>query len=258
MALDEQLDPRGRARGSPVLLPRRRSPARPPGGRCCAPPRTGASAALLAASASASGRAGTAISSAPQLVQPGSGRRGDRQHASAPTRSPSRRRRPPCSSSGTAGRAWRAGRARAAGPGPRRRRRARRGPSRSVASGSAPQRRVSTRCTSTRQRSTCARNSWPRPAPSGGALDQPRDVGQDELAVVGLDRPEHRLQRRERVVGDLRLRRRSAARAASDLPALGSPTSPASASSFRRSSIQPSSPPQARSRRSAAPGAWSS
>ena len=40
-----------------------------------------------------------------------------------------------------------------------------------------------------------------------GALDQPRDVGDHELAVVGLERPEHRLERRERVGGDLRLRR---------------------------------------------------
>ena len=39
------------------------------------------------------------------------------------------------------------------------------------------------------------------------ALDQARDVGDDELAAVGrLDRAEHRLERRERVVGDLRPR----------------------------------------------------
>ena len=43
------------------------------------------------------------------------------------------------------------------------------------------------------------------------ALDQARDVGDDELAPVGrLDRAEHRLQRRERVVGDLRPRVRDA------------------------------------------------
>ena len=41
----------------------------------------------------------------------------------------------------------------------------------------------------------------------GGALDQPRNVGDDELAAVRrVDRAEHRLERRERVVGDLRLR----------------------------------------------------
>ena len=39
-----------------------------------------------------------------------------------------------------------------------------------------------------------------------GALDQPRDVGEHELAVVGLERAEHGLERRERVGGDLRLR----------------------------------------------------
>ncbi len=38
------------------------------------------------------------------------------------------------------------------------------------------------------------------------ALDQPGDVGDDELAVVGLERPQHGLERRERVGGDLRLR----------------------------------------------------
>ena len=41
----------------------------------------------------------------------------------------------------------------------------------------------------------------------GGTLDQPRNVRDDELgAVRRVDRPEHRLERRERVVGDLRLR----------------------------------------------------
>ena len=46
------------------------------------------------------------------------------------------------------------------------------------------------------------------PGAGRGALDQPRDVGQHELAVLGVDRPEHRLQRRERIRGDLRLRPR--------------------------------------------------
>ena len=62
----------------------------------------------------------------------------------------------------------------------------------------------SSTCTSSRQRSTWARNSWPRPGARAGALDQPRDVGQHQLALVGLDRAEHRLERGERVVGDLR------------------------------------------------------
>ena len=39
------------------------------------------------------------------------------------------------------------------------------------------------------------------------ALDQPRDVGDDQLTTVrGLDRSEHRRERRERVLGDLRPR----------------------------------------------------
>ena len=42
-------------------------------------------------------------------------------------------------------------------------------------------------------------------------LDQPRHVRDHELPAVGrLDRPEHGLQRRERILGDLRLRVRDA------------------------------------------------
>ena len=41
-----------------------------------------------------------------------------------------------------------------------------------------------------------------------GALDQAGDVGDHELAVVALERAEHRLQRGERVGADLRLRAR--------------------------------------------------
>jgi hypothetical protein len=43
------------------------------------------------------------------------------------------------------------------------------------------------------------------PGARARALDQPRDVGDHELAVVHLDRAEHGLDRRERVVGDLGL-----------------------------------------------------
>ena len=46
------------------------------------------------------------------------------------------------------------------------------------------------------------------PGAGARALDQPRDVGEDELAVVGLERAEDGLERRERVRGDLRLRAR--------------------------------------------------
>ncbi len=42
------------------------------------------------------------------------------------------------------------------------------------------------------------------------ALDQARDIGHHELAVVALDRAEHRLESGERIVGHLRLRARDA------------------------------------------------
>ena len=66
----------------------------------------------------------------------------------------------------------------------------------------------SSTCTSSRVRSTWARKSCPSPAPSLGALDQARDVGDHELAVVAVERAEDGLQRRERIRGDLRLRAR--------------------------------------------------
>ena len=44
----------------------------------------------------------------------------------------------------------------------------------------------------------------PEPGTLAGALDQAGDVGHDELAVVRLQGAEHGLERRERVVGDLR------------------------------------------------------
>ena len=47
-----------------------------------------------------------------------------------------------------------------------------------------------------------------------GALDQAGDVRHHELAVVALERAEHRLERGERVVGHLRLRARERRRAA--------------------------------------------
>ena len=43
-----------------------------------------------------------------------------------------------------------------------------------------------------------------------GALDQPGDVGDDELAIVALERPEHGLQGRERVGRHLRVGAREA------------------------------------------------
>ena len=44
------------------------------------------------------------------------------------------------------------------------------------------------------------------PRAGARALDQPGDVREHELALVGLQRAEHRLERREGVGGDLRLR----------------------------------------------------
>ena len=46
------------------------------------------------------------------------------------------------------------------------------------------------------------------PPPFRGTLDEPGDVGHDELAVSGADHAEVGHQRGERVVGDLRLGRR--------------------------------------------------
>ena len=45
----------------------------------------------------------------------------------------------------------------------------------------------------------------PEPGAGAGSLDQAGDVGDHELAVVPLERAEHRLDRGERVVRDLRL-----------------------------------------------------
>ena len=42
------------------------------------------------------------------------------------------------------------------------------------------------------------------PGAAARALDQAGDVGEDELAVVGVERAEDGLERRERVVADLR------------------------------------------------------
>ena len=42
------------------------------------------------------------------------------------------------------------------------------------------------------------------PGSVGGALDQPRDVGKNRLAVVAVDRSQHRIDGCERIGGDLR------------------------------------------------------
>ncbi len=43
-----------------------------------------------------------------------------------------------------------------------------------------------------------------QPGAIAGALDQPRNVGDHQLALVAIEHAEHRRERRERVVGDLR------------------------------------------------------
>ena len=63
------------------------------------------------------------------------------------------------------------------------------------------------------------------PGALGGALDQAGDVGQHDLAVVELDRAQHRLQRRERIVGDLRIRPRQP-RQQRGLAGVGKPDQP--------------------------------
>ena len=78
------------------------------------------------------------------------------------------------------------------------------------------------------------------------SLDQTGDVGEHDLAVVEVERAEHRLDRGEGIVGDLRRGPGQPANS-EDLPAFGSPTSPTSASSFSRSSISPDSPSSPRS-----------
>ena len=45
---------------------------------------------------------------------------------------------------------------------------------------------------------------------AAGALDQSRDIRDHELSLFAVKRPEHRLQRRERIIGDLGLGARQA------------------------------------------------
>ena len=76
--------------------------------------------------------------------------------------------------------------------------------------------------------------------------NQAQDVGEDELALAVVDRPEDRLERREGITRHLRRGPREASEQRR-LAAFGSPTSPASASSFSRGSIHPDSPGRPRS-----------
>jgi hypothetical protein len=86
------------------------------------------------------------------------------------------------------------------------------------------------------------------------SLDQPGNIGQHEGFTAEAHHPELRVHRGERIVGDLRPGGGDPASNV-DLPALGSPTRPASATSLSRSQIQRSSP-AGRGWRAAAPG-WS-
>ena len=73
---------------------------------------------------------------------------------------------------------------------------------------------------SSRARSRCARNSWPRPMPSLAPSIKAGDVGDRQLprCVGRVDGAEHRGERRERIVGDLRPRVGDAWRAATTCP----------------------------------------
>src|SRR5579884_3166361 len=64
-----------------------------------------------------------------------------------------------------------------------------------------------------------------QPRPRAGALDQSGDVGDHELAILELERPEHRLERREWVPGDLGVRA-GQAREQRGLARVGEPDQP--------------------------------
>ena len=62
--------------------------------------------------------------------------------------------------------------------------------------------------TSSRVRSMCARNSWPSPAPAEAPSISPGMSAITSCRSSVSSVPEHRLERRERIVGDLRMRAR--------------------------------------------------
>ena len=63
----------------------------------------------------------------------------------------------------------------------------------------------STRCSNTRQRSTWPRKPVAETDAFMRAFDQSRNVGEHEFAAVDIDHAELRMQRGERIIGDLRL-----------------------------------------------------
>ena len=89
----------------------------------------------------------------------------------------------------------------------------------------------------------CRRKSWPRPGALAGALDDAGDVRHDEAdALVHIDHAQIGVQGGEVVVGDLGLGLGDHAESSVDLPTLGKPTSPTSASSFSSSTTSRLSP----------------
>ena len=111
---------------------------------------------------------------------------------------------------------------------------------------------MSTRWTSTRQRSTWARNSCPSPAPFAAPSIRPGMSARTSWRSSESSVPSTGstvVNGYSATFGAARVSRRRS----DDFPAFGWPTRPASASSLRRSSIQPDSPS---SPRSAKRGAW--
>ena len=210
-----------------------------------------ARAAARPATGSATGTrrsSSTASSSSPSPVALRGDEHRHRRAAARATPRPRRRRR-----RAARGRPSRARARAAARPAARRARPARARSSRGSRRGSEPSSGArSSTWTSSRVRSTWARKSWPSPAPLAGALDQPRDVGDHELALGGLERAEHRLERRERVVGDLRRGARQA-RDQRRLAGVGQPDEPDVGEQLELQLDQPSSPGRPRS---ASRGAW--
>ena len=97
----------------------------------------------------------------------------------------------------------------------------------------------------------------PEPGPPRGALDQPGNVGDHQLPVLAVDRPQHRRERRERIVGDLRRRPGQPSPAATTCRRSAAPPGRrrrAASAAARSSPTRRSSP----SRRTAAPGGWRS
>src|SRR5919108_505689 len=100
---------------------------------------------------------------------------------------------------------------------------------------------MSIRCTSTRQRSTCARNRWPRPAPRAAPSISPGMSARTSCRSSDSSVPSTGstvVKGYSATLGLARVSRRSS----DDFPALGCPTKPASARSFSRNSIHPDSP----------------